>query len=92
MSTRVCFTGNLDYLLDEFVLHDWFREHDIDVVAIRVMKDKETGRGRGFGFCQCRTDEDYEKALSLDGEYSALRELRISPANPPKHSKQWEPR
>jgi RNA recognition motif-containing protein len=75
MSTKL-FVGGLPWAVTSDQLKDHFAPHG-EVVEAKVVTDRQTGRSRGFGFVLYNTEEEAQKALSMDGEEMDGRRIRV---------------
>lgn len=75
------FIGNLPYSADDNALQALFASQG-NVESARVIVDRETGRSKGFGFVEMSTDEEAQKAMSLDGADLQGRPIRVTEARP----------
>lgn len=74
------YVGSLDFELEEDDVREFFNNH-VDVISLRLMRDKETGKCRGFGFVEL-SPEDAEKAIKeLNGAELAGRNIKVNAAN-----------
>ncbi len=71
------YVGGLSWNTDNAGLETAFSSFGQIEEAI-VITDRETGRSRGFGFVTFGSEEDAEKALSLDGSELDGRNLKVS--------------
>jgi len=70
------YVGNFPYTISENDLEELFKDYNI--VKIDLIRDRETGRLRGFGFIEFATEEDAQKALSLNGQDFDGRPLKVN--------------
>lgn len=76
MTTKL-YVGNLPFSADDASLADVFSQFG-DVQEAKVVQDRFTGRSRGFGFVTFATEEDAQKALSMDGKDLGGRSISVS--------------
>jgi cold-inducible RNA-binding protein len=62
---RKLYVGNLPYDTGEQDLQALFGQAGA-VESVNVMRDMATGRARGFAFVEMASDEDAQKAISLN--------------------------
>ncbi|QDZ23953.1 RNA-binding domain-containing protein [Chloropicon primus] len=77
------YVGNLPWQCREEEVREWFSGVGCKIKFLRMGADKE-GNFRGFAHLHFATDECMDKALQLNGEYWDGRQVKISPAVPPK--------
>lgn len=77
------YVGNLPWECTPDMVRSWFVEVGCTIKFLRLGTDKE-GNFRGFAHLHFASDEDVDKALELNGEYMEGRQVKISPAVPPK--------
>ena len=71
------FVGNLSFQSTDDDLQVAFEQYG-EVEDCKIILDRETGRSRGFGFVTFCSEEDAEKALSMDGQELGGRNLRVN--------------
>lgn len=77
-ATDSVFLGNLSYDADEESLREFFDKESLTASCRVIYKD---GRSRGFGYADFDNEEDYNKALAMDGTEHMGRDLRINSAD-----------
>lgn len=78
MCTDSVFLGNLSYDADEESLKAFFEENELTASCRIIYKD---GRSRGFGYADFESEDEYNKALEMNGTECCGREIRINPAD-----------
>jgi cold-inducible RNA-binding protein len=61
------FVGGLSYQTTEAVLTETFAKFG-RIINLRIVRNHEDGSSKGFGFITFSSQEEAEKALSMDGE------------------------
>lgn len=77
------YVGNLPWNCTDELLREFFLSVECKIKFLRMGTDKE-GNFRGFAHLHFVDEEDMDKALQLNGEYIEGRQVKISPAVPPK--------
>lgn len=67
MAQTKIFIGNLSFNTDQSALSALFGSIG-QVEEVSIPTDRETGRPRGFGFVTFESQQEAQKALSLDGK------------------------
>ena len=73
---KTVYVGNMSHESTDDKLRELFTPHG-EVVEAKVVTDRQTGRSRGFGFVLYNTEEEAQKALSMDGEEMDGRRIRV---------------
>lgn len=71
------YVGNLNYTSSDQDIRQCFSEFG-EISEIVVPQDRETGRPRGFAFVTFATDEEAQKALSMDGKDFMGRMIKVN--------------
>jgi RNA recognition motif-containing protein len=74
------FIGGVPYEMDENTLRGYFKDHDVNLFLVRILKD-EKGFSKGIGFGLCENREHFERAIRLNGSRIADRTIRIKLAD-----------
>ena len=77
------YVGNLPWSCTDAELREWFQGAGCEIKFLRMGTDKD-GNFRGFAHLHFATDACVDKALALSGEYWDDRQVKVSPAVPPK--------
>lgn len=85
MQQNKLYVGNLPFTMSESDLEQAFSQYGV-IEEIKLVIDRETGRSRGFAFITFATQQDAEKALSMNGQDLGGRTIMVSVAREKKSS------
>ncbi|MFL5813816.1 MAG: RNA recognition motif domain-containing protein, partial [Bdellovibrionia bacterium] len=75
------YVRNISFNADEAQLEALFKAEGMNVVSVRIPRERETGRSRGFGFVELATSEEAERAINtMNGKDLGGRPINISEA------------
>lgn len=80
MAKRI-YVGNLSYDTTAATLEQLFAEFGT-VSTVNLIIDKFSGRSKGFAFVEMSSDEEFSKALSLNGREVDGRVIVVNEARP----------
>ena len=74
------FIGGIPYEMDENVLRGYFKDHNVNLFLVRILKD-EKGFSKGIGFGICENKEHFARAIKINGGKIADRTIRVKLAD-----------
>ena len=77
--TYTAFVGNLNYDVVQGDLDRLFM--GLNVVNVRLVRDRETDEFKGFGYVEFRDEESLQQALTRDGAIVQGRNVKVDVAN-----------
>lgn len=81
MEKNKLFIGSLPWTVTSESLKELFSQFGT-VTDSAVIMDRDTGKSKGFGFITFSSDEEAQKALTLDGKEFEGRTIFVSIAKP----------